>query len=265
MSVDRPRADTASYTLDPGRTQHLLLCCCVGIEIGLFLADTVFTYFNVTGLEAVRRLFNLTREDSLPALFNIAQLLLLTLTLWLIVITERRRHGRYLVGWLVIALFYSYLSIDDGSMLHERLGTAFEVTAGDTETGMGSALLDAFPSYPWQILFMPVFAAVGLYMLHFLRGAFADPANFKLFFDGLLLYATAVLLDFIEGLPADHPLNAFSYLRTLFDLTPYTVSHFNKTVEETLEMLGTTVIWLAFLRHFMQQNPVLQVRFGSTD
>ncbi len=47
-------------------------------------------------------------------------------------------------------------------MIHERLGTAVETLGED------SRLLEAFPSFAWQILFVPLFGALGLFMLWFL-------------------------------------------------------------------------------------------------
>ena len=55
------------------------------------------------------------------------------------------------------------MAVDDGAQLHERLGSTFKAMRED----VGSSL-DFFPSYPWQILFLPIFGTLGLFMLWFL-------------------------------------------------------------------------------------------------
>ena len=257
---------TVTFSLDAERTFRRVLFFWLTLEILLFLADVAFTYSDLVDLRPINRLFNMTREDGLGSLLAITQILFVSLTLWLIVLTRRRDLPRRLrFGWYFLAIFFTYLFLDDGAAIHERLGTAYEILAEDDSSAdiPGQALLELFPSYPWQILFMPVFSVIGLYMLWFLHHAFDDRRNFRLVFDGLLLYATAVMLDFIEGLESGHVLNVLDWLKHTFDLRSYTVSHFNKTVEETIEMAGTTLIWVAFLRHFMQQTPVLELHFPS--
>ena len=69
--------------------------------------------------------------------------------------------------------------------------------------------------------------------------------------------ATAVILDFIEGIPADHALNVYSWLKHAFLLEDYTVDHFAKSMEEFLEMLSISL----FLAVFVAQ--VGRVRAGA--
>ena len=74
------------------------------------------------------------------------------------------------------------------------------------------------------------------------------------------LLALAVGLDFIEGLDADHPWNAYTWAADHFDIEPWTRSrfgrsafetlrHFSKSVEETMEMAAHSFLWFLVLRH----------------
>ena len=58
------------------------------------------------------------------------------------------------LGWLVMALFFSYIALDDGAALHERLGSTFRVLQQRAPVGAaagGEGLLDVFPSYAVQV------------------------------------------------------------------------------------------------------------------
>lgn len=66
------------------------------------------------------------------------------------------------------------------------------------------------------------------------------------------------LLDFFDGLHAEHPLNQYTKLTERHDIsaftqarfghTPYdTLQHFSRAVEEFLEMVVMTIFWLVFL------------------
>lgn len=244
-------------------TDHLIrkvLIICIIIELSLFIADAIFTYAGVIDIRSIKRFFNMAREDGLGSLLAVIQTLLLSLTLWLIVLTHKAKDIRPVIryGWVFLAVFFTYLTLDDGAEIHERLGTVYRIMS---EQSPADGLLHLFPSYPWQVLFLPVFAVIGLYMLWFLWTNFENQADFRLVFGGLIMYAIAVSLDFIEGLDKNHALNVHEWLRSKFDLRPYTVRHFGKTMEETIEMFGTTLIWLAFLRHFMRQNTCFQINF----
>ena len=73
-------------------------------------------------------MFNTAREDGLASWFAVTQTLLIALTLWLIysVAKAGRKPRAIVVGWLVLALFFTYMAIDDGAQIHERLGSTFK-------------------------------------------------------------------------------------------------------------------------------------------
>jgi len=92
-----------------------------------------------------------------------------------------------------------------------------------------------------------------------------------LVFLGLGLFAVAVGMDFCEGLDPKHPWNPYAWVashpgieawtqarfqRPAFD----TARHFSKSIEETFEMLGTTFIWTAMLRHWSSIARGMRIR-----
>ncbi len=147
------------------------LAIMMGLVLALWWLDYYVNYAEWTDIGAIRRLCNMTREDGLASWVQVTQTLLAALTASLIWVSARLRAPRSLAarGWFVVAAFFLYLSVDDGAQVHERIGTAFDVWR---EEGEGPGTL--FPSYAWQILFVPVLGGVGLFMFWFLWRTFTS-------------------------------------------------------------------------------------------
>jgi hypothetical protein len=92
---------------------------------------------------------------------------------------------------------------------------------------------------------------------------------------GIGCFVVAVGLDFVEGLPRRHPLNVQTWAVERFDFHRFSrrrfgrsataaAAHFSKSIEETLEEFGTTLLCLAFLQHLMSRSGELRLRFAPT-
>lgn len=223
------------------------------VELLLVGLDLLLNYSAWVQDEELQELFNVAREPSLGNWFSSVQELAAGVTLWLVHLKVKKEPGARLraAGWAVLAVAFCYVAVDDGARVHERVGVAVsdfytdESAASDTEgdSWLGRAL-DVFPSYPWQVLFGPPFAAMGIFLLVFLWRELPDRRLKWLVVLGLALYAMAQAQDFVEGLETPYDL-----LTERYDLHPYTVPHLAKIVEEYLEMLGTTVLLYVFLEH----------------
>ncbi len=247
-------------------------------ELMFVFLDYHVNYGRLTEIGAMRRLTNIAREDGLASWFGTAQLLLISLTLWLIYLAVKQHGSKFRrVGWMVLACFFTYMTLDDGNELHERFGTLFGTLARRaSEPGEGPSLigrfLDFFPSYHWQFFFLPMFAAVGLFLVYFMWRELDDRGSQRFVIAAILLFVVAVGLDFIEGLSVDHPLNFYTKITERFEFgeftqarfkhTPYkTLVHFSKSIEECIEMMGNSLLWLVFLRQFVRVAGDLRVRF----
>ena len=126
-----------------------------GLEISFVLLDYHVNYGRLTEVGAIRRLTNIAREDGLASWFGTTQTLLMALTAWGLLLLARagRSAAWRRTGWLVVAVVFTYMAVDDGAELHERLGTLSSVLRERS----GPSPLDLFPSYSWQILFVPLF------------------------------------------------------------------------------------------------------------
>jgi hypothetical protein len=264
--------DPVELRVHPRRVLWTVFAVCVSLEVLFVLLDYFVNYQRFTTIGALRRLTNITREDGLSGWFQPVQTLLVALTVWVIWIVERRLSpNRWQpLGWALVAVFFTYLAVDDGTKLHERVGTAFSTTHGrDT-------LLAAFPSYAWQVVFLPAFALLGAFTLLFLWQRMSDRRGRALVVAGLGCFVVAVGLDFVEGLAREHPLNVQTWLIDRLDLYAgarrhfgrsafEVVAHFSKALEETLEALGTTLLWLAVLQHLMRRADAVRVGFTAEE
>jgi len=252
----------------------------VAIELVLVLLDATINYSDWSEISSVQRLFNITREDGLPSWFGVTQTFLVGLTALVIWLALRKQDASRLTrrGWLAVSIFFLYMAMDDGSKLHERIGTAFGTTfaAGkgeDASATIFSRLLDVFPSYNWQLVLLPAFGIAGLLLLAFLWRELTERRSRMLVLIAIGCLVVAVGMDFAEGLEEDHPLNPYSWLDSRLDLddfcavqfdkTPYeAMIHFSKSGEEFLEMLANTLIWAVFLGHLARIAPKLDIRFS---
>ena len=66
---------------------------------------------------------------------------------------------------------FFYMGLDDATKLHERLETIFSVLVTGPEDqpnpGLLGQLYDVFSSYTWQLIFGPIVAAAGLFVVIF--------------------------------------------------------------------------------------------------
>jgi len=238
---------------------------CAAITLALVALDWAVTYRRGTDIGAIRRLFNMAREDSLASWYAVTVTCLAALTGWLIWAVARRvgPRGRA-VGWLIVALFLTWMTVDDGAAVHERLGTAFELTQEEATVAGGGSLTrlsESFPSYGWQFLLMPQFVLLGVFTLAFLWRTSSGPLVRGLALAALGCLATAVGIDFMEGLDTEHPANLQAWLARrpwLASLsapdykTPLeSVVHFGKVLEEAIEITGMTLLWAVLLDHLV--------------
>ena len=240
--------------VNPARLARYVLIFCISAEITFLLLDYYLGYGRTIKTGALRRFFSITREDGLASWFGTTQTFLAGLTLWVIYLFSKRTSApRWkTVSWLVLAIFFVYLAIDDGAQIHERVGTAVKRTAGSS--------LDFFPSYTWHLVFLPIFAALGVFASIFLWTELKATYARTLLIVAFSCLALAVLLDFAEGLDRYHPWSVYGWLAEDRDLHAWalqhfgrsaydTLRHFGKAIEEFLEMLAITLLWFLFLRH----------------
>jgi hypothetical protein len=263
--ADRP----IELRFDAEKLARRVLLFCILAEIAFVVLDYYINYGKLVDIGAIRRMFNIAREDGLASWFGTTQTLMAALTLWFIYLVVKRRPGpRWRpLGWLVLAVFFTYMAIDDGAQLHERLGSTFKAMWRD----LGQSL-DFFPSYTWQLVLGPAFGALGLFVLAFLWRQLGERRSRVFLVLALSCWVVAVGMDFVEGLDEDHRWNLYTRIAEGYELGAWTearfdksaydaLRHFSKSIEEAIEMLGMSILWFLFLRHLAVVAWDLRVRF----
>jgi hypothetical protein len=238
-------ADRVRLTLEPGRLTRRLLVLCLGVEGLLLLLDLLVTRAGLTTLPSLRQLCDLEREDGLGNWVASVQTLMVGLTAWLVRARLPRMDAsaRRRTGWTVLAVFFTYLALDDGAAIHERVGSAVVDWLNALDRPPPAwlpTLLEALPAYAWHVLFGPVFGALGLYAVLFLwreLGPGRAPA-----LAGITCLVLAIVLDVLDGL----------------DLIGSGL-HEVRVFEELVEMLGFTLLWTTFLGHLLRLTPHLSI------
>lgn len=264
----------------PRRAVGRLIGACLLVEVLFVILDYFINLGRATDIVPLRHLFNIASEDGLGSWFSSAQTLLMGVTLWGIRACARNDPGSSIAarrGWLVLAVLFVYMAVDDGAQIHERLGTTFDELLHPSSAAGGPSwiaqLVSIFPSYMWQISILPALglaAAVGFASIwgdlgaHRLRG---------LVLAGLGILVVAETLDFFEGLDTNHPWNLYTNISRHFDIEPWTMmrfhrtaydtlEHVSKSIEEYLEMLGSSLLWLAFLKRLTSFSGTVRLRLG---
>jgi hypothetical protein len=131
------------------------------------------------------------------------------------------------------------MGVDDAVKLHERVGSMFNYYV-EPDDGPGAGplgqLMAAFPTYTWQLVFGPVMVALGVFLLWFLNRELPSVKMKSLVVLAIGLFATAVVIDFVEGMDTELP----DRIGEFFGTDGGRIVHFSKSVEEFMEMAATT-------------------------
>lgn len=229
-----------------------IFIACVFAEFALVALDYIFNYLDALDDKQFRRIWNVARENSIPTWFSSIQAQLLGVTVILIALVQKHRISVVKTwGWILIGLFFLFIGIDDFAEIHEKLGGVLERMASNENSDEGAivGILLKNPSFSWHTFIAPIFALCGLAIALFLWMEFWKLNLFRYLFFGFGCWIFAQSLDFLEGL--DGIDDYYKLIQDYFAIErEYFVTHTFKVVEEYLEMLGTTLLWVGFLSYF---------------
>jgi hypothetical protein len=208
-----------------------IICFCLVFILIIALADIFLNMLQWLPGRDLRLSFNIARESSLGTWFSATQALFVSLTAFAILATKIH-DSSWLdkFGWTIVACFFLFVSFDDAAKFHERFG---DTLMRGYERYLHESIGSWFPSWGWQLFVAPFFALAGLFIFWFLFISLKPRLRYFVF-AGLALFATAVGLDFVEGMGLE-----------VFE--PYNVGHSMRLLEEVLEMLGTNLFLYTFL------------------
>ncbi len=253
---------TATFDWSAKRTINWIFFIMLGMEILIVLLDGVITYARTIQHDSIRGMFNITREDSLGTWFSCLQAFLAGMA-FLLVARSQSLIGNpkwKIIGWALIGCFFLYVSVDDGIKFHERIGTFMgdlsEEKVDDGHTDTIYERITHFPSYYWHIFFMPIFISFGLFMFTFLMRELKTWQLRIMLVTALSFFVISQGLDYLENIDEVH-----EWVQETFFLREYTVMHFSKSIEEFMEMFGTTLFLMIALRYLLDHFNELRFKF----
>jgi len=218
---------------------RILLILIFFLTIAGIIASYCRYAYNTPQVIMVVRLFDLDGETNFPAFYSSLALLFSSLLLFIIAFSHRNVIRNF-VAWLVMALGFLFLSLDEASMLHEML-------AGTTRRSLDvSGLL----YNAWVIPYGIIMVLGGILYLPFLL-RLPKPTLLLFVVAGVMFVSGAVGVEVFEGKwEAVHGTDNFTY-----DLYV--------AVEEFLEMLGVAVFIYALLRYIADTAGTLTIRIKN--
>ena len=113
-------AGSTVFAVDTGRFLWAVFLSCLIIELTLVYLDLTVNWLRWTELGSIRRLFNTTREDALASWFAVTQTVFVALATWVVYAISRKQALALprRIGWLIVALIFTYITVDDGAAVH---------------------------------------------------------------------------------------------------------------------------------------------------
>lgn len=232
------------YSLPKRMFWYLWLVCC-----GLVACDSVLTFHDVTGYYVFNRVFDMTREESIPNWYASILLFCIALTCAVTYTIQRRRVDRRdALPWVFFAGFFTFLSMDDGAKIHERLGSFFRELAeeGDGVFTVFQPLLEAASTYSWQIFVLPVFLFFAFFILLWGFNNISVRETHRWILLGGFFIAIALGLDYFEGLVDNGVVDLEGR-----PLSVNTIEHYQRVLEEFSEMTGFICILRGLCVHLL--------------
>jgi len=174
------------------------------------------------------RMFDFDYEKNVPSLYSSLAILFCAVILWCIAVAKRRVAADFHYHWLILAIIFTYIGIDEALALHEQVGDLFE------DYGLVNA--EGFLYFAWVV---PYAVLVLIFAVSYLKFVLALPRPTMLFFmlSGGLFVTGAMGIEVFSAKEAD--LAGFD---TITYLTLY-------TTEELCEMVGIALFCYALLRY----------------
>jgi hypothetical protein len=206
-----------SVPLLPSRLpQKLLVMVSFLTLFGLLAALNDGGYIAIPSGAVFSNLFNLNKENTVPAWFSSGLLLLVAYCGFLVSQLESAHVSRFRRLWQLFALLFVLLSLDEAAALHERLQSIME------RHGAGSSSF----KFVWVIPALGVCAVLAVAYLRFVI-ALPTQLRWRLILAGVIYIGGAVGMEVIGGAVYSHFGNGLFYLLMT-------------VLEEVLEMTGAT-------------------------
>ena len=207
------------------------------VGYAVYYTSAYVSYFETEDYLKILTVFDLNEEGNLAAWYSSFTLLLSSTLLGLIACDAVHKRDQYRLHWIVLAIIFLYLSIDETAMLHER-------TMRRLRNALG---LGGFFYYSWVVIAIPALLVLACSYFRFLMVIQPAVRN-PIVLAGVLYVAGALGVEMVEGYYHE----AYGYTATYAMIV---------AVEETLEMLGILVFLQALFRYLRDHVCEIRLRF----
>jgi hypothetical protein len=225
----------------PKRITHCLVWAIFFLlfgHIAAFIEDYVRHAYSRTAKNIIR-LFDFNLENNVPTWFSALILAFAAVLLFIIYAHKKRNNIKPASYWLVLALIFVFLSMDESVQIHEEVANIVRPQLGNHDAG-------GFLYWAWVVPYSVSVMAVVAYFLRFVLNL--PPLTRNLFFlSGIMYVGGALGLEFLEG-----------YFFKLYGLD-HIYNRILYCVEELLEMCGVTVFIYALLHYMASCNISISV------
>lgn len=220
-------------------------------------------------LAALTALFDMDLEGNLPMLFNVLLLLAVAIGFYLVARSETVVRDRR--SWFFMAIVFVFLTVDEGSQIHEKLMLSTLRLLNHGTVGGGEM---GWLYYAWIV---PYGVAVSALLLTLVPWLLRLPARLRwsLLFSGGVFLLGAVFMESWSGKLAES-LEATARPSEELPWIPCTVYPTGScflyadarfvamcTVEEILEMTGLILCLRALIEELNRRGLMISVRFGA--
>lgn len=216
------------------------------IVVGLTIINSVLLILYFSGdrndVSALVDVFDFDTEGNVPTLYSAAAMLLATALLALITRANWRKPEAKPLHWLGLTVLFLFLSIDEGTAIHEKVGSSLESVIAP----------EGVFYFLWILPYGLATAAIGVAYLKFLSALPADTRR-RFIQAGLMFLGGAVGLEMLGAREAE----AHGYFSPTYS--------FLYTVEETLEMFGIVLFIYALIHHLAKSTPRMSVLLGAPE
>ena len=222
--------ETVSIVIKPSTVLKLLLSIIL-LLLSVHVIGLIFRlYFGHDYLSSIVNLFDFNSERNIPTLYSSLALIIVSTLLLLIASVHKKLNNPYIL-WIILSAIFLFLSIDEMSSIHEKVGTYTNLLLGTTiDTTSG------FFHYAWVI---PYAIFLLVFVIMYFKLLLSLPKNIMILFliSGTIFVLGAVGFEILGGWQAD--LNGKKGL--LYSLF--------YTCEELLEMLGIAIFIYTLLKY----------------
>lgn len=230
-------------SVSPKRIGLWLLAGALTIYAASFLFAYLRYFHGHDHVLGFARLFRLRPESTVPTWYSSFLLLACAFVLSLIHLAKRRARDPFRHHWLLLAILFLFLSVDETAQIHE--------TIGDLAAKKASGLLGGFAP-AWTAVYGPLVALFAVFYFRFLRHL---PRRTAILFvlSGFLYVGGALGVESLSGYVATRVLDPDSFAYALFNAT-----------EEMSEMFCAVLFNYALLSYLSESVDGLAVSFAGT-